>query len=338
MFRVEVEVSLRRLKYERKGSVELQEQAARLLQHLQWTRTRFPDHGCKVFILTETIRELLAERERLGWPFLAGPPLEPAATPRPPRVFGIASTCRSGRDGGDVVVRVRSGRVWREYTLPWFFVRDVDAHLQRSRREEHEALLLSMNGGRLNNTLRLVAEKGGVLDTKFLLERGAVVDDEGRFPLLELAAYNGHVSVVEVLMDATGTGSQIDVLACALDGVPRNGTDGAAMMALLIDRGANVHSFNERALMHAVKHGCLAMARVLLDRGTDVGAQANAPLLAAARQGDLEMVRLLIDGGADVHAQEEGALREARGGGHEAVVALLLERGAIADADADEEE
>ena len=216
-----------------------------------------------------------------------------------PLFVGFSSVSKVAREGGDLEVTVQTAAGPRVFTLPWFFVRQVDALLEHWRREEHEATLLTMNDGVLGATLCLAAQAGGLRDTTFLLARGADVEYRhmARTPLMH-SAFGGHAAVATVLLDA----------------------------------GAGERNF---ALLHAAMSGHTQVAALLLDRGADVHFLADAPLVHSAQRGCLDCVRLLLDRGADVHALQDSALLLARRNGHEAVVALLLERGAV---DMEEEE
>ena len=211
-----------------------------------------------------------------------------------PLFVGFSGASKVAREGGDLEVTVQTARGPRTFTLPWFFVRDVDALLERWRREEHEARLLTMNGGVLGATLCEAAAAGGVRDTTFLLSRGTDVEyKHERLTALSWAAYYGRLAVVALLLDS-----------------------GAAEL------GKALHS-------SVVLEGHTPVAALLLDRGADVHYLDDLPLGISARNGFLETVRLLLDRGANLHAQNDKALHWARRFGHEDVVALLLERGAV---------
>ena len=235
-----------------------------------------------------------------------------------PLFVGFSSASKVAREGGDLEVSVLVGRTRggrrRVFRLPWFVVRQIDALLERWRREEHEATLLTMNDGELGATLVEAAAVGGLRDVTFLLARGADIDyeheaeDEISQTALWYSASNGHAEVVAVLLDAGADGWQDGVVMeiAAMGGH-------TPVVALLIDRGADLHDDNEHALLIAAWHG------------------------------GLETVRYLLDHGADIHAQNDLALQWARNGGqwihggNEAVIALLLERGAVDIPEDDEE-
>ena len=216
-----------------------------------------------------------------------------------PLFVGFSSASRPAREGGDLEVTVlgktRTGA--RVFTLPWFFVRQVDALLERWRREAHEAVLLTMNDGVLGETLIESAWAGGLRDVTFLLARGVDVNYEHvhLFTALSRSAQGGHLPVMTVLLDAGAND-----LHWSLDFAAECGH--THCVALLLDRGADIHFGAEQALQDA------------------------------ARTGHLDTIRLLLDRGADIHARDDAALRNARRSGHEEAVALLLERGANADA------
>ena len=212
-----------------------------------------------------------------------------------PLFLGFSGASKEAREGGNVEVTVDTEEGPRAFTLPWFVVRQVDALLERWRREAHEASLMSMNGGALGMTLWQAAGAGGLRDTTFLLSRGADVNYMlGGISALWTSAFSGHLEVVAALIDAGGAGGLDQALYVATQG-GRN----PALVALLLDRGADLHYLND------------------------------APLRNAAGRGCAQTVRLLLDRGALVHSANKRALRRAQEAGHAAVVALLLERGAI---------
>ena len=221
-----------------------------------------------------------------------------------PLFVGFSSASKVAREGGDLEValcgRTRSAR-GRVFTLPWFFVRQVDALLERWRREEHEATLLTMNFGNISATLVRAVEAGGLRDVTFLVSRGA--DINYWLPLsrysstsaLLMSAYLGHLAVMTVLIDA----------------------------------GLNNL---EQGLVTAAEAGHTPIAALLIDRGVDVNGAPDGnktALAGAAMNGRLETARFLMDRGADVW--DELALQYARNQGHEAVVALIRERRAMAE-------
>ena len=209
-----------------------------------------------------------------------------------PLFVGFSSTSRLAREGGNLEVTLDTEEGPRTFTLPWSFVRDVDALLERWRREAHEATLLTMNDGRLGATLVAAAGAGGLRDATFLLARGA---DQHYFPVwppLFGAARGGHIAVMRLLLDAG---------AVQLDG----------------------------ALHIAASLGRTAVGALLLDRGADATSREHEALQRAASNGHLEFVRLLLDRGAPANGAGGEPLRVAREEGHAAIVALLLERGAV---------
>ena len=152
-----------------------------------------------------------------------------------PLFVGFSSASKVAREGGDLEVTVQTARGPRTFTLPWFFVRDVDALLERWRREEHEARLVTMNDGVLGWTLCQAAAAGGLRDTTFLLARGADIEYRHEvWSALAHAASNGHLAVTALLLDAGAGELDSALLYAALSGQ-------TPCVALLLDRGADVH-------------------------------------------------------------------------------------------------
>ena len=245
-----------------------------------------------------------------------------------PLFVGFSSASKVAREGRDLEVTVQTARGPRTFTLPWFFVRQVDALLERCRREEHEARLLSMNRD-LGRTLCDAARNGGLRDVRFLLARGAnleaaylfVDDDHWHGSALVMSALRGHLAVCVHLLDVGARR-----LDCALHCAATRGH--TAVVALLLDRGADIHYEEDLPLASAAEGQHLATVTLLLDRGADLHAQDEVALLYAAMKGDLELVRFLLDRGADLRARDDNALGGAAAHGHLEVVRLLLDRGA----------
>ena len=247
---------------------------------------------------------------------------------------GFSSACKQAREGGGLpgdergTARGRSPRPW----LPPEIVRLIDALV---RRLEHEDTLLSMNGGGLGTTLCQAATAGGLRDVRFLLARGADVhhmtvylhnveeegDADADWTALRWAAKAGRLDVCAALLDAGAAELDLALFCASYEGH-------TPVVALLLDRGADVHFDEDDALVTACFRGHLATATLLLDRGADVHAQDDEPLTLAAEEGHLETVRLLLDRGALAQAQDNWSLRMAALSGRLEIAKLLLDRGA----------
>ena len=94
-------------------------------------------------------------------------------------------------------------------------------------------------------------------------------------------------------------------------------------VALLLDRGADVHADDDYALHWAALKGRTETVALLLDRGANVHAYDDSALRWAVLNGHTDTVALLLDRGADVRADDDCALHWAAKYGHTDIVALL---------------
>ena len=97
------------------------------------------------------------------------------------------------------------------------------------------------------------------------------------------------------------------------------------VVKLLIELGANINIWNNRAIITASYAGHLDIVKLLIDYGADIRAQYNQSIISASYNGHLSIVKLLIELGADIHAQNNQAIMYASCNGHLSVVKLLIE-------------
>ena len=155
-----------------------------------------------------------------------------------------------------------------------------------ARKMEREERLLAMHDGDVNTTLVDISREGGGKDARFLLAHGADPNHraEDGWTVLTRAATQGHVTVLEALLDA----------------------------------GANL--VGRKALLCAATAGQTSAVTLLLDRGADIHFSGDAALYRAALNGRLETTTLLLQRGATPIA---AFVDVAVGGGHHAVADLL---------------
>ena len=108
--------------------------------------------------------------------------------------------------------------------------------------------------------------------------------------------------------------------------------DGAAegkedWVMIALNRGADIHAFNDYALRWASQNGHTEVVKILLEAGADVHAPdedgPDAALRWASYNGHSAVVKILLEAGADVHAENDLALRLASHDGRFEVVKLL---------------
>ena len=254
-----------------------------------------------------------------------------------PLFVGFSSASKAAREGGNLEVTADGPRT---FTLPWFFVRQVDALLERWRREEHEVLLLFGRRGVVTRADLWLREDASMPLPVLQYwprpaEGAATVSQERHNELVDLALRRGR----ETLGDAAEAGGLRDTLfllairvevdfehttttRTALERAAANGH--LAVVTALLDAGATQLG---KALVAASAGGHTPVAALLLARGADIEYEGDrvSALWAAATNGHVEVLRFLLDSGAD---DLDAALYEAVGSGQFITATLLLDRGA----------
>ncbi|KAJ7435630.1 hypothetical protein FB451DRAFT_1379315 [Mycena latifolia] len=169
---------------------------------------------------------------------------------------------------------------------------------------------------------------------------GQGIAPEDMVAALCAASSNGHIHLVELLIDAGAEINSEDVhYGNALYAAAEANHE--SVVQLLIENGADVNAQGGdygNALNAASWNGDKSVVQLLIEKGADVNAQGgncgNA-LLVASMNGHKLVVQLLIKKGADVNAQGGffgNALQAASWNGQELVVKLLIEKGADVNA------
>jgi ankyrin repeat protein len=198
---------------------------------------------------------------------------------------------------------------------------------------------LEINNDYNRTPLLLVARESGSAEVAaVLLDAGADVNAADRYGAtsLELAAWRGYRSLVELLLDRGA--------ALPTSGEGMRELTGYAvskrlerLFGLLAARGADLDlpNANGGTLLHsAAEGGSESIARVLLEHGADVNARdryGRAPLHYAAEYGRAEVVGFLIEHGAMLDVRSLAGyspLNEATRRARPQVAALLRDAGA----------
>ena len=157
-------------------------------------------------------------------------------------------------------------------------------------------------------------------------------DSRGATPLMYAAAF-GNVGQMKLLLESGAAVNARNAFnATAL--IWAGGDPVKSQM--LLDHGADVNVRTQQgrtALMVAAKrNGNAALVRLLLERGADTKAADDTALITAALSGDVEIMRLLIEKGANVNSigprLGETPLHFAAASGSVEAVRLLLAKGA----------
>lgn len=212
---------------------------------------------------------------------------------------------------------------------------------------------ITVHGGRFNNALNAAAWHGRLSMVKTLLCIGGTTYsmDPEKHEAMTIAAGQGHVDVVQLLLSQGAEASPLDLfysfqrqfgersaIVTPLHAAAIN--DHFDTVELLLDHGADPNIPNddgETALHLAVVGNLHGIVELLFQHSANANIHGRwgPPLLLAAANGYLNIVIQLIDQKAvlDVgDCDKSTPLHHAAQFGHAAVVGLLLEKGATANA------
>jgi ankyrin repeat protein len=216
-----------------------------------------------------------------------------------------------------------------------------------------DATLWRASSKNLPNIVRAIAKRGVKLNAR----------PYGMTTPLMIAAKNGHVAVVRVLMEAGADpcymycGESAVSLARSPAIIRLLDPDGSlrkyeelelriqqgkfAEAKRLVDEGCDINKRNSDGytiLTEAAVTGPPTRVKMLLDLGADINARhsdGTGPLLAAAYAGDLEIVKLLVERGAPIEEKRKTKVTpvmEAGKHGYYAIVRYLISKGADVNA------
>lgn len=150
---------------------------------------------------------------------------------------------------------------------------------------------------------------------------------------LNVAAHEGHVTTVKLLLDSGADISYKGRDGTALQRATKRGF--IEVVEVLLDRGADTEEQDGSALYTATKFGHEQLVRLLLERDADVNylvAGGETPLAAAVGMTDANtsIFKLLLDKGAEVERAGgySGLLERAVCAPNEELVRFLLDKGA----------
>ncbi|VUC30448.1 unnamed protein product [Clonostachys rosea] len=157
---------------------------------------------------------------------------------------------------------------------------------------------------------------------------------------LALAAGNGHLEIVQLLLEHEATATVTDRHQTTPLHLAAN-MGNVEMARLLLDKGADTAARDSSSftpLLSSATRNHSEVIKLLLSRGASVECRdyvGTTSLMYASRLGHVETIRVLLEGGADIEATSENvgtALIHASDYGQVEAMRLLLERGADIEA------
>ncbi|RDH36215.1 ankyrin repeat-containing domain protein [Aspergillus welwitschiae] len=199
--------------------------------------------------------------------------------------------------------------------------------------------------------LEIAARRGDVKLVEKLIAKGAIIDapdanEEGNdyqngcaYTALQIAAFWGHLGVVQCLLDR---GADIDAIRQTLGTPLQAALEGGHfdVADVLLSRGAGIDkhwAMFGSCLQIFSERGDIKTVEFLLQRGANVedrGGENGNALQVACNAGHIDIVKLLLDTGADVRSPGRNignALQAASLAGHFDIVKLLVHRGIEVD-------
>ncbi|GLA39989.1 hypothetical protein AnigIFM63309_007593 [Aspergillus niger] len=195
--------------------------------------------------------------------------------------------------------------------------------------------------------LEVAARRGDVKLVEKLIAKGATIDapdanEEDNdyqngcaYTALQIAAFWGHLGVVQCLLDR---GADIDAIRQTLGSPLQAALEGGHfdVADVLLSRGAEIDkhwTMFGSCLQVFSERGDIKTVEFLLQRGANVedrGGENGNALQVACNAGHIDIVKLLLDSGADVRSRGRyigNALQAASLAGHLDIVKLLVHRG-----------
>ena len=188
-----------------------------------------------------------------------------------------------------------------------------------------------------NKELIDAAERGDLKNVRKCISGGADVNVQNaqNTTALMLAAQNGHVNVVDVLIANKSDVNLLSINGTALMHAAQNGHVNVVDVLIANKSDVNLRSINGTALIAAVHHGNIFLIKKLIDARADINLlranRKDSALIIAAENGHIDVVRELIANGAHVNlinCRRVTALMIAAEKGHVGVVRELIKHGA----------
>ncbi|KAJ3028849.1 hypothetical protein HDV00_009994 [Rhizophlyctis rosea] len=227
------------------------------------------------------------------------------------------------RLSGNLFLRSEGGGRWvrRSDAEMWFQI-NLDNGLEWAARNGHvdivRKLLPQATGDGKSDALVAAARAGFTSVVECLTDGEAArnIDSYALYEALAIAASNGHVDMVQLLLGRCNPEDSYNFSLVYEEVFRKAKTEGYSSRnsvwieigKLLVNAGTTGWRW---ALPHVATLESSEMVRFLIEKGADVHHRNDAALVHAASSGKLDSVRLLLDAGAAIHTKNDAALRGA---------------------------
>lgn len=181
--------------------------------------------------------------------------------------------------------------------------------------EDEETIeFLESKGVKYNMKKAIQHDNEGVV--KYIFEK----NKSNILELMDFACKNGYINFVKIALNNGAYPRENYLLEASKNGHTE-------IVELLLEKGADIHAYDDRALVWATNGRHIETVRLLLEKGANVHANNDEALRIASGNDDAEIIRLLLDNGANINVFNGNELIWAIANNHVKFAKILIQNG-----------